>query len=43
MCEYFDFRVKKLERIRIINIKLDIPKGKWRYLSQKEIKFLKNL
>ena len=43
MCEYFDFRVKKLERIRIINIKLDIPKGKWRYLSQEEIKFLKNL
>ena len=25
MCEYFDFRVKKLERIRIINIKLDVP------------------
>ena len=43
MCEYFDFRVKKLERIRIINIKLDGPSGKWRYLSQKEIKFLKNL
>ena len=43
MCEYFDFRVKKLERIRIINIKLDVPTGKWRYLSQKEIKFLKNL
>ena len=43
MCEYFDFRVKKLERIRIINIKLDIPVGKWRYLSQEEIKFLKNL
>ena len=43
MCEYFDFRVKKLERIRIINIKLDIPVGKWRYLSQEEIKFLKKL
>ena len=43
MCEYFDFRVKKLERIRIINIKLDVPLGKWRYLSQEEIKFLKNL
>jgi len=43
MCEYFDFRVKKLERIRIINIKLDVPSGNWRYLSQKEIKFLKNL
>ena len=43
MCEYFDFRVKKLERIRIINIKLDVPLGKWRYLSHEEIKFLKNL
>ena len=43
MCEYFDFRVKKLERIRIINIKLDVPSGKWRYLSQKEIRFLKDL
>ena len=43
MCEYFDFRVKKLERIRIINIELDVPLGKWRYLSQEEIKFLKNL
>ena len=43
MCEYFDFRVKKLERIRIINIELDGPLGKWRYLSQEQIKFLKNL
>ena len=43
MCEYFDFRVKKLERIRIINMELDVPLGKWRYLSQEEIKFLKNL
>ena len=43
MCEYFDFRVKKLERIRIINIELDVPLGKWRYLSQEEIKFLKKL
>ena len=43
MCEYFDYRVKKLERIRIVNIKLDVPLGKWRYLSQEEIKFLKNL
>ena len=43
MCEHFDYRVKKLERIRIINIKLDIPRGKWRYLSVDEIKFLKKL
>ena len=43
MCEYFDYRVKKLERIRIINISLDIPRGKWRYLTIDEVKFLKNL
>ena len=43
MCEYFDYRVKKLERIRIININLDIPTGKWRYLTSKEISTIKNL
>tara|TARA_B100000900_G_scaffold30789_1_gene23361 strand:+ start:664 stop:1350 length:687 start_codon:yes stop_codon:yes gene_type:complete len=43
MCEYFDYRVKKLERIRIININLDIPRGKWRYLSSEEISTIKNL
>jgi len=43
MCEYFDYKVKKLERIRIININLDIPRGKWRYLKNDEIKYLKNL
>ena len=43
MCEHFEFRVKKLERIRIININLDIPRGKWRHLNPKEISDLKNL
>tara|TARA_B100000963_G_C22550782_1_gene636677 strand:- start:106 stop:801 length:696 start_codon:yes stop_codon:yes gene_type:complete len=43
MCEYFDYRVKKLERIRIININLDIPRGKWRFLKVDEVKFLKSL
>ena len=43
MCEQFEFRVKKLERIRIININLDIPRGKWRHLNPKEISDLKNL
>ena len=43
MCEHFEYRVKKLERIRIININLDIPRGKWRYLSPNEINHLKNL
>ena len=39
----FEYKVKKLERIRIINIKLDIPRGKWRYLTVDEVKFLKKL
>ena len=43
MCEYFDYRVKKLERIRIININLDIPRGKWMYLTPEEISTIKNL
>ena len=43
MCEHFDYRVKKLERIRIININLDIPRGKWRHLNSEEISDLKSL
>ena len=42
MCEYFGYRVRKLHRIRIMNIRLDdLPEGKWRYLSDKEIMILK--
>ena len=37
-------RVKKLKRVRIGPIKLStLPKGKWRYLSEKEIDLIKNL
>ena len=43
MCEHFGYRVKKLERIRIININLDVSRGKWRYLNSKEIANLKKL
>ena len=43
MCEYFDYKVKKLERVRIININLDVPRGKWRHLKNDEVKFLKSL
>lgn len=38
MCEYLDYKVLKLKRIRIMNIKLDIPTGKWRYLSDDEFR-----
>lgn len=37
MCEYLDYDVVKLKRIRIMNIVLDTPIGKWRYLSEKEL------
>lgn len=38
MCEYLDYKVISLKRIRIININLDIPLGKWRYLTESELK-----
>ncbi|MFA5245183.1 MAG: 23S rRNA pseudouridine(2604) synthase RluF [Pedobacter sp.] len=38
MCEYLDYKVLKLKRIRIMNIKLDIPTGKWRYLTDTEFR-----
>ena len=37
MCEHFGYRVRKLQRIRIMNIKLDQPVGKWRELSKSEM------
>ena len=44
MCEYFDYRVTSLKRIRIMNIELgSLPVGKWRELTPSEIKTLKNL
>ena len=43
MCEYLGYEVKKLKRIRIMNIKLDLPVGKWRDLTPEEMKALDNL
>ena len=37
MCEYLDYRVVSLKRVRIMNVSLDIGKGKWRHLTKKEI------
>ncbi|WP_394368177.1 23S rRNA pseudouridine(2604) synthase RluF [Kaistella pullorum] len=37
MCEYLGYEVKKLKRIRIMNIKLDLPIGKWRDLTAQEL------
>lgn len=37
MCEHLGNQVVKLERYRIMNINLDVPLGKWRYLTKKEL------
>lgn len=38
MCEYLDYEVVALKRIRIMNISLDeIPVGKWRNLTKSEL------
>ncbi|AIH01503.1 ribosomal large subunit pseudouridine synthase f [Riemerella anatipestifer CH3] len=43
MCEYLGYEVKKLKRIRIMNIHLDLPIGKWRELTPNEMKTLNHL
>lgn len=37
MCEYLGYRVVRLKRVRIMNVTLDIGKGKWRDLTTKEL------
>lgn len=37
MCEYLDYRVVALKRVRIMNVSLDVGKGKWRHLTKKEM------
>jgi len=44
MCEYFDYKVINLERIRVMNIKLnELKLGKWRYLNKEELTDLNKL
>ncbi|WP_018676174.1 23S rRNA pseudouridine(2604) synthase RluF [Riemerella columbina] len=43
MCEYLGYEVKKLKRLRIMNIHLDLPVGQWRDLSEKELSELQSL
>ncbi|WP_304517796.1 23S rRNA pseudouridine(2604) synthase RluF [Cecembia rubra] len=38
MCEYLGYKVTQLKRIRIMNIPLDLPIGKWRDLNPEELK-----
>jgi 23S rRNA pseudouridine2604 synthase len=37
MCEYLGYDVKKLKRVRIMNIKLDIPLGTYRDFTSAEL------
>ena len=42
MCEHLGYEVETLKRERIMNIELgELPVGKWRYLTEKELKDLK--
>ena len=41
MCEYFGYSVKHLKRVRIMNIKLDVSRGKYRYITKSELKEMK--
>lgn len=43
MCEHLGYEVKALKRVRIINITLDVPLGKYRKLSDKEMNELNRL
>jgi 23S rRNA pseudouridine2604 synthase len=43
MCEYLGYEVTSLKRIRIINISLDVPVGRYRDLTDAEITELNNL
>ena len=40
MCDYFGYQVVSLKRIRIMHIHLDVPTGKYRELTKKELEQL---
>lgn len=43
MCEYLNYEVQTLKRVRIMNIKLDMPLGEYRELTKDEFKELNRL
>jgi 23S rRNA pseudouridine2604 synthase/16S rRNA pseudouridine516 synthase len=43
MCEALGYRVESLKRVRIMNIKLDLPKGEYREFSKEELLELNTL
>ena len=43
MCEYLDYEVTSLKRVRIMNVSLDIPVGEWRDLTKEELDTINSL
>ena len=43
MCEYLDYRVISLKRIRIMNIELDLRVGEFRYFTKSELNTINQL
>jgi len=43
MCETLGYKVQSLKRVRIMNVKLDIPTGKYRKLTKEELSELNGL
>ena len=43
MCEVLGYRVQSLKRVRIMNISLDIPTGKYREFTKEELLELNEL
>ena len=41
MCEQCELVVKKLRRVALGDLEVDIAKGKWRYLDKHEVDYLK--
>jgi len=43
MAEHRDYRIRKLKCVRIMNISLDFPIGKWHDLTAEELKEIHRL
>ena len=44
MCEYLEYKVVALKRVRVMNILLgDLPSGKYREVTPKELEELKKM
>lgn len=43
MCDYLGYNVTRLKRIRIMNVHLDVPVGRWRNITPEELLEIKSL